>query len=118
MAREHDLVMRSTTDTPEQMREGLGLEPAVPIDQVAHAQALLDKATADAAAAGAAADAEDTARELRRLLAAILVRDFLQEQSGDLTARVEPAHRPDPRQEETLREPPRLRRPRRQRTRS
>jgi hypothetical protein len=63
MPREDDLRMSSTTDSAEQIREGLGLPPAEPVDPVAAAQAQLDKATADAAAARATEEAEEVSAE-------------------------------------------------------
>jgi hypothetical protein len=63
MAREDTLVMSSSTDTPQEIREGLGLPPLEPVDPVAQAQATLEKATADAAAARAAIEAAEAAEE-------------------------------------------------------
>jgi hypothetical protein len=51
---ENVLTMSSTTDTPEQVREGLGLEPLAPVDPIAAAEAVLADAQAAAAAAKAA----------------------------------------------------------------
>lgn len=58
-----DLTMSSTTDSPEEIRAGLGLppvEPPAPIDPVAAAQAVLDAAMAEAAAKVEAAKVAET----------------------------------------------------------
>lgn len=57
-----DLVMSSTTDTPEQVREGMGLPPAEVIDPVAIAKQVLADAEAVAAKAKADADAAAAAK--------------------------------------------------------
>ena len=79
--------MSSTTDTPEQIREGLGLPPAEPIDPVAAAQAVLDKATADAAAAlTAKEEAEEVAAEGAEVAAVAVEAKSTQPRTGNRRA--------------------------------
>lgn len=62
-----DLVMSSTTDTPEQVREGMGLPPAEVIDPVALAKQVLADAEALAAKAKTDADAAEAAKAAKEV---------------------------------------------------